>query len=426
MSIKDQLYLFREMLKHVLETNTFYKKKLSEVQITHPDTIQTLTDYQKLPFTTKDELSADQVSHPPYGTNLTFPLERYTCLHQTSGTTGSPLRWLDTRESWDWWGKCWRDIYEAAGVTSSDRIMIAFSFGPFIGFWSAYHGAQQRLGALTIANGGFSSEQRLRVILSNDMTVLVCTPTYALRLAEVAKQLGINLSEDSKIRVTIHAGEPGASIPATKQRIEDCWGARAYDHAGATEVGAWGVMCNPQISVHLNEDEFICEVLDPETGSPTDEGELTITNLGRVGTPVIRYRTGDYVKLKTVACECGNKHRALDGGVIGRLDDAIIVRGLNVYPATIENIILQFPEVCEFSVRTYRTETLDELEILIETTHQNPSDTVIAITSVIKETLGLRAIVKTVPNESLPRYELKSKRFIDERPAQQKIGRISC
>lgn len=419
MPLKDQLHLFREMLKHVLETNTFYKKKLNDVGITHPDKIQTLTDYQELPFTTKDELSADQVSHPPYGTNLTFPLERYTCLHQTSGTTGAPLRWLDTRESWDWWGKCWRDIYRAAGVTSSDRIMMAFSFGPFIGFWSAYHGAQQ-LGALTIANGGFSSEQRLRVILSNGITVLVCTPTYALRLAEVAKQLGINLNEDSKIRVTIHAGEPGASIPATKQRIEDCWGARAYDHAGATEVGAWGVMCNPQASVHLNEDEFLCEVLNPETGNPADEGELVITNLGRVGMPVIRYRTGDYVRLKSVACECGSRHRALEGGVIGRLDDAIIIRGLNVYPATIENIILQYPDVQEFSVRTYRTETLDELEVQIESTNPNPTDTARAVTDAIRNALGLRTIVKIVPHGTLPRYELKSKRFTDERSPQQK------
>ncbi len=421
MLIKDQLHRFREMLKHVLETNTFYKKKLNEVGITHPDKIQTLTDYQELPFTTKDELSADQVFHPPYGTNLTFPLEHYTCLHQTSGTTGSPLRWLDTRESWDWWGKCWRDIYHAAGVTSSDRIMMAFSFGPFIGFWSAYHGAQQ-LGALTIANGGFSSEQRLRVILSNDITVLVCTPTYALRLAEVAKQLGINLNEESNMRVTIHAGEPGASIPATKQRIEDSWGARAYDHAGATEVGAWGVMCNSQKSVHLNEDEFLCEVLNPETGKSADEGELVITNLGRVGMPVIRYLTGDYVKLKTVDYECENKHRALEGGVIGRLDDAIIIRGLNVYPATIENIILQFPDVQEFSVRTYRTETLDELEVQIESTNPNPTDTADAVVSAIRDTLGLRAIVKVVSQGTLPRYELKSKRFTDERPTQQKAG----
>ena len=414
MDTKIQLCRLREMLAPVIETNVFYKEKLTEVGISQPSDIQTLSDYQQLPFTTKDELSADQVSHPPYGTNLTFPLEKYTCLHQTSGTTGSPLRWLDTRESWDWWGKCWRDIYSAAGVTSDDRFMIAFSFGPFIGFWSAYHGAQQ-LGSLTIANGGLTSDQRIRAILSNDVTVVICTPTYALRLAEVAEQEGVNLRTDSNVRVTIHAGEPGASLPSTKQRIEERWGARAYDHAGATEVGAWGVMCGPQAGVHLNEDEFICEVLDPETDNPSDEGELVITNLGRIGMPVIRYRTSDYVKLKSEPCECGSQHRILDGGVIGRLDNAIIIRGLNVYPATIENIILKFPEVREFAVRAYRTETLDELEIQLETTNPNPTDTVTAVVSAIRDALGLRTIVKVVPLGTLPRYELKSKRFTDER-----------
>ena len=414
MNKKTQLHRLREMLTPVLETNAFYKEKLTEAGITHPNDIPTFTDYQRLPFTTKDEISADQVSHPPYGTNLTFPLEQYTCLHQTSGTTGSPLRWLDTRESWDWWGKCWRDIYNAAGVTSSDRLMMAFSFGPFIGFWSAYHGAQQ-LGALTIANGGLTSEQRIRAILSNDVTVVICTPTYALRLAEVAAQEGVNLNKDSKVRVTIHAGEPGASLSAIKKRIEDSWGARAYDHAGATEVGAWGVMCAPQAGVHLNEDEFICEVLDTETGNPSDEGELVITNLGRIGMPVIRYRTGDYVKLKPTPCECGSQHRVLDGGVIGRIDNAIIIRGLNVYPATIENIILKFPDVNEFAVRAYRTETLDELEIQIESTNPNPADTATAVGNAIRNALGLRTIVKIVPIGTLPRYELKSKRFTDER-----------
>ena len=414
MDIRIQLQRFREILASVLETNAFYRRKLTEVGITHPNDVQTLNDYGRLPFTTKEELSADQVSHPPYGTNLTFPLERYTCLHRTSGTTGSPLRWLDTAESWNWWGKCWREIYDAAGVTSADRLMPAFSFGPFIGFWSAHHGAQQ-LGALTIANGGFTSEQRIRAILSNEVTVLISTPTYALRLAEVAAQDGINLSKESAVRVTIHAGEPGACLPATKQRIENAWGAKAYDHAGATEVGAWGVMCKPQAGVHLNENEFICEVLDPKTGNPADAGELVITNLGRVGMPVIRYRTGDYVKLKSAPCECGRESRVLDGGVTGRLDDALIIRGLNVYPATIENIILKFPEVREFAVRAYGTETLDELEIQIESTNPNPTDTVAAVTTAIRDALGLRAVVQSVPLGTLPRYELKSKRFTDQR-----------
>ena len=414
MDIRTQLQRFREMLASVLETNVFYRRKLTDAGITHPNDVQTLNDYRQLPFTTKAELSTDQVSHPPYGTNLTFPLERYTCLHRTSGTTGSPLRWLDTAESWDWWGKCWREIYEAAGVTSADRLMPAFSFGPFIGFWSAYHGAQQ-LGALIIANGGFTSEQRIRAILSNEVTVLICTPTYALRLAEVAAQEGVNLSKESSVRVTIHAGEPGASLPATKQRIENAWGARAYDHAGATEVGAWGVMCKPQAGIHLNENEFICEVLDPETGRPADAGELVITNLGRIGMPVIRYRTGDYVKLKSGPCECGRESRVLDGGVTGRLDDALIIRGLNVYPATIENIILKLPEVQEFTVRAYSTETFDELEIQIESTNPDPTDTVTAVTKAIRDALGLRADVKSVSLGTLPRYELKSKRFTDQR-----------
>ena len=419
MDIQTQLHRFREMLAPVLETNVFYQRKLTEAGITRPNDIQTLADYRQLPFTTKEELSADQVSHPPYGTNLTFPLERYTCLHRTSGTTGSPLRWLDTAESWDWWGRCWGEIYRGAGVTSADRLMIAFSFGPFIGFWSAYHGAQM-LGALTIPNGGMTSEQRIRAILSNDVTVLIATPTYALRLAEVAEQDGINLSEESSVRVSIHAGEPGASVPATKERIETRWGARAYDHAGATEVGAWGFMCEPQAGIHLNEDEFICEVLDPETDAPADEGELVITNLGRVGMPVIHYRTGDYVKLKSGRYEGGRESRVLEGGVIGRLDDALIIRGLNVYPATLENIIFKFPEVQEFAGRVYGTGTLDELEIQIESTNRNPADTATAVAAAIQDDLGLRAIVKTVPLGTLPRYELKSKRFTDERTLQPK------
>ena len=414
MHIKTQLHRLREMLAPVLETNAFYQKKLTQAGITHPNDVQTLADYQQLPFTTKEELSADQVAHSPYGTNLTFPLEQYTCLHRTSGTTGSPLRWLDTAESWDWWGKCWREIYRAAGVTSADRLMIAFSFGPFIGFWSAYHGAQQ-LGALTIPNGGMTSNQRIRAILSNDVTVLIATPTYALRLAEVAEEDGIDLSKEASIRVTIHAGEPGASLPATKQRIETRWGARAYDHAGATEVGAWGVMCEPQAGVHLNEDEFICEVLDPKTDNPATEGELVITNLGRIGMPVIRYRTGDYVKLKSTPCECGRDSRVLEGGVIGRLDNALIIRGLNVYPATLENIVLKFPEVREFAGRVYRTETLDELEIQIESTNPDPTETATAVAAAIQDALGLRAIVKPVPLGVLPRYKLKSNRFTDER-----------
>ena len=300
---KGQLSRLQSMLDAVLRRNRFYRNKLSGLAA-----VADMQQYRQLPFTTKQELSTDQREHPPYGTNLTDTLDRYIRVHQTSGTTGERLRWLDTEESWQWWSRCWNAVYEGAGVGAGDRLFFAFSFGPFIGFWSAHEGARQ-LGALSVPGGGMSSEQRIEAILANDVTVLVCTPTYALHLAEVATGLDVDLA-GSRMHTTIHAGEPGASIPATKRRLEEAWGARCFDHAGATEVGAWGYECQAQDGVHLNEDEFICEVVDPDSLEPAEEGELVITNLGRVGMPVIRYRTGDRVRLTREPCNCGRTDRA--------------------------------------------------------------------------------------------------------------------
>jgi phenylacetate-CoA ligase len=412
-----QLEKLQTVLASVLKTNEFYRKKLSEAGVKASEDIQTFDDYRRLPFTTKTELSADQASHPPYGTNLTYPRERYIRIHQTSGTTGQPLRWLDTEASWNWWAKCWGAVYRAAGVTAADRIFFAFSFGPFIGFWSAHEGARH-IGALSIPGGGMTSLQRVRAIYHNDISVLICTPTYALRLAEVAAEEGIDIA-NANVRVTIHAGEPGASIPATKRRIETAWGAKCYDHTGATEVGAWGFECQAQAGVHLNEGQFICEAIDPATGKPAESGELVITNLGRVGMPVIRYHTGDYVKLvkdrSHSRCNCGRTFRRLEGGVIGRIDDALIIRGVNVYPSAIENIVRRFPEVVEFAVEVYRRGTLDEMEIWLEANTPQPVAIADAVTKAIREALGLRAAVKSVEHGTLPRFELKARRFSDKR-----------
>src|SRR5437762_8788693 len=189
-------------LPELIDANPFYRAKL-------PKAARALGE---LPFTTKTELSDDQATHPPFGTNLTYPIERYVRLHQTSGTTGRPLRFLDTPESWEWWRECWDPIYRAAGVTASDRIFFAFSFGPFVGFWSAFAGAE-RLGALCLTGGAMSTTERVAAIVAAEATVLLCTPTYALRLAEAAREEGVDLAR-SALRVSIHAGEPGASIPA--------------------------------------------------------------------------------------------------------------------------------------------------------------------------------------------------------------------
>ena len=410
-----QLKRLREMLSPLLKTNAFYRQKLEGAGLKRPEEVETLEAYRRLPFTTKEELSADQAAHPPYGTNLTFPLERYIRMHQTSGTTGEPLYWMDTEESWDWFGRCWEAIYRGAGVTSRDRLFFAFSFGPFIGFWCAFDGAR-RIGALSIPGGGMSSLLRVRAIVNNEISVLICTPTYALHLAEVAAAEKIDIA-DSSVRVSIHAGEPGASLPSTRSRIESAWGARCYDHPGATEVGSWGFECQARAGVHVNEGEFICEVIDPATGEPAEEGELVITNLGRVGMPVIRYCTGDYVKLQTAPCACGRTFWRLDGGVIGRLDDVLIVRGINIYPSALENIVRRFPEVGEFAVDVYRRRALDELEIRLEVNGAEPERVAGAVARAVRDALGLRTEVEAVPHNMLPRFELKARRFTDHRRA---------
>lgn len=270
------------------------------------------------------------------------------------------------------------------------------------------------MGAMSISGGSMSSIQRLQAIQDHRITVLICTPTYALHLAEVAEAEGIDIASGS-VQTTIHAGEPGAGLPATRRRIEQAWGARCYDHAGATEVGAWGFECAFRDGMHINESEFICEVIDPDTGEQAREGELVLTNLGRAGMPVIRYRTGDRVKLHAGICDCGSSFSRLEGGVIGRIDDALIIRGVNFYPSAIENIVRGFPEVTEFAVDIYRQREMDDMKIRIELNGGEPGTISDAIGREVRHILGIRASVQTVPHNTLPRFELKARRFTDHR-----------
>src|SRR6185295_2679320 len=238
------------------------------------------------------------------------------------------------KDSWDWWLRCWEEVFKGAGVRPGDRMYVAFSFGPFIGFWAAFE-ASQRMGVMTISGGGQSTEQRLQSIFQHQATVLVCTPTYALRLADEARLRGLDLSR-SAIRITVHAGEPGGSIPETRRRIQEAFGAKTFDHVGMTEMGAYGFECEMQSGMHIIEDEFIAELIDPETLAPVadgQKGELVLTNLGRVGMPVIRYRTGDLGVISRELCDCGRPWARLIGGVLGRADDMITIRGINVFPS---------------------------------------------------------------------------------------------
>ena len=203
------------MLKTELPGNPFYRRKLLDRGFTTADSP---AEFSKFPYTIKSELVADQQAKPPFGTALSFPVERYTRVHQTSGTTGKPMYWLDAEESWQWWGECWKTIFEAAGVKPGDRIYFAFSFGPFIGFWSAWEGART-LGALAISGGAQTTVQRIKAIVDYQATVLVCTPTYALHMAAEAQKAGIDLAQSVPTETSSPITTPGASMVRAPTRL---------------------------------------------------------------------------------------------------------------------------------------------------------------------------------------------------------------
>jgi len=387
----DQLARLRSRLPAVLGSNPFQRQRLHDVS--------GWDDFERLPLTTKADLIADQEAHPPFGTNLTYPMDRYVRLHQTSGSSGTrPLRWLDDPASWNWWRRIWAEhVYRSAGVTRQDRVFLAFSFGPFIGFWSAFGGAEE-LGALGISGGGMTTEQRIRTMVEVGATVLCCTPTYALRMAEVAREIGVDLAA-SPLRVTVHAGEPGASIPSTRTAIEAGLGVVCFDHTGMTELGPTGVSCSQRDGVHLIESQFIFEEVD---------GELVATNLGRWGSPLIRYRTGDRVELSWEPCSCGSPFVKVVGGLRGRLDDMFTVRGVNLYPSQVEDVVRRHPEVVEFVIEHRRVRQMDEVTLVLETDGASPME---RLSADLRQALGVRIDCREVPRGTLPRAELKALRL---------------
>ena len=347
-----------------------------------------------VPFTTKAELVADFAAHPPYGSNLTFPRAAYTHFCQTSGTTGTPLAILDTPESWDWMLGNWQRIYRESGVRPGDAIYFAFSFGPFLGFWTAFEAAA-KYGALCIPGGGLSSIARLRAMSIHRPRVLCCTPTYALHLAEVARKEGI----EARVEKIIVAGEPGGSIPSVRERISTAWGgAEVLDHYGMTEVGP--VAFQKDGALHIIEESYFAEVIDPVTLAPLPDGELgelVLTPLGRTAWPLLRYRTGDLVR---------RRGSALEGGILGRVDDMIVVRGVNIYPSAVDAVVCTVPEIAEYRVTVWKRSELTELSVEIESAD---AATAAHLERALTEAFSLRIPVTLV--EGLPRFELKARRW---------------
>ena len=400
-----QLDKLNALLEAILPENAFYADKLRGIKLP----MESLEQFNALSITTKSELTTEDQSDQP--ANLTWPVENYVRFHQTSGTHGRPLAVYDTSDDWAWWIDCWQYVLDSAGVTTADRALLAFSFGPFIGFWSA-HSALEARGALVLPGGGMSTAARLELAKRTRATVLLATPSYALRMAEVAEEQGIDVAQLA-IRTIIVAGEPGGSMPGVRDRIEAVWQATVIDHAGASEVGPWGYADSARRGLHILESEFLAEFVAVETGQQAVAGDLArliITPLGRQGMPVIRYDTGDLVRPFWPG-EGPDHNVLLEGGVLGRADDMMIIRGMNIFPSSVEEILRGFPDVIEFRLTAGTAGTMDKLTVEVEDRSMDPA----RIERELELRLGLTVNVQLAPAGSLPRFEGKARRFIDER-----------
>jgi phenylacetate-CoA ligase len=406
----DQFKLarLRKLLATILPANGFYAAKLARVSTTP----QALAELESWPFTYKEELVTG--AHAGAPANLTWPADRYVRFHQTSGTHGRPLPVFDTADDWAWWMECWREVLDRGGVKAGDRVLVASSFGPYAGFWSAFDAVLDR-GAMAVPTGGMPSLARLELARGLGATVLVTTPSYALHLAEVARDSKIDTAR-LPMRLVIVAGEPGGSIAAVRARIAEAWGADVLDHAGATEVGPWGAGTLAGGGIDVIEPCFHAEFLAVETGraaGPGELSELVLTTLGRTGAPVIRYRTGDLVRPHWPDMAAACPWVRLDGGILGRTDDMLVVRGVNIFPGAIDDIVRSFPEIVEYRLTVDSTGSLDVLQLEIEDHLAAPE----RVANELQVRLGLRIDVALVPIGSLPRFEGKGRRIIDNRPA---------
>lgn len=412
-----QLQRLRGLLGELLEHNPFWGERLRRHGLSGD--LEDLETFSRLlPPIVKAELVEDQRRHPPYGSFLTYPVERYVRMHQTSGTTGEPMRWLDTVESWDAQLRVWQQVYQVAGIGPQDRIFFPFSFGPFLGFWTAFEAAT-RMGCLTIPGGGLTSLGRLQVLMANRATALCCTPTYAIRLAEVASQQGMDLSR-SAVRTIFVAGEPGGSVATVQERISRLWGgAEICDQHGMTEVGpvSYGNPRHRHI-LHIAEASYLAEVVDPESGEAVadgDEGELLLTTLDRWGSPLLRYRTGDLVRVSPLSPEAlGFVDLGLDGGILARVDDMVVVRGVNLYPSAVDQVVRRLGGIAEYRVTLRSEQAMTEVQVEVEATGDcdAPQGLPARLQEAFREAFQLRIPVRLAPRDSLPRFEVKAKRWV--------------
>jgi phenylacetate-CoA ligase len=419
-----QLKKFRRMVEWAFENSPFYRRLYKDAGM-EPGDIKRFEDISQVPKIEKGMLREVQQRSPfPYGDILAVPTEKVTAFRQTSGTTGTPVYQADTWQDWEWWTESWCYILYAQGYRDTDRVFVPFGYNIFVAFWAAHYAAE-KLGCEVVPGGVLDTQARILKMQELKCNAFMATPTYVLGMADTArKNLGIDPAKDLGIRKITCAGEPGASIPTTKKRMEEAWGAKVYDHIGATEIGAWAYECAEQPGgLHVNEALFLVEIENMETGEiitePGRNGKMVITALDRIAKPCIRFDSKDVIRWASFDCPCGRTFRLIDGGVVGRADDITKVKGVLLAPTAIEEVVRSIPELGdEYEVEVSKKGDIDAILLKVEILpgkEPGQESILFRLKDQLRVKTNLGYQIQVHPYASLPRYEVKARRFKDLR-----------
>jgi phenylacetate-CoA ligase len=417
-----QLKKFKRLFQWGYEHSRFHRSLYDQAGI-QPNDIRSWEDVHRVPKVEKSMMRDIQRKDPfPYGDALCVPLEEVTEFRQTSGTTGQPVYQPDTWQDWEWWAECWSYILWAQGYRPRDRVFLPFGYNVFVAFWAAHYAAE-KLGCEVVPGGVLDTQARILKIQELRATAMMATPTYVLGMADTARKMGLAPEKMTIEKITC-AGEPGASIPSTKKRMEDAWGAKVYDHAGATEIGAWCFECTAQSGgLHVNEAFFLVEIEDIETGQiieePGKRGKMIISALDRQAQPCIRFDSKDVIEWAEAPCPCGRTFRLIKGGVQGRADNITKVKGVLLSPGAIEEVVRGIEGLGdEFEVIVDKLGDIDRITLKVELVPEY-ADRRPEIEPRLKDQLRLKTnlgyVLEFHKHGTLTRYEVKAKRFKDLR-----------
>lgn len=417
-----QLKKFKKIFNWANERSGFHRGLYGKAGI-KPEDIRSFEDIRRVPTVEKSMMRAIQRKEPfPYGDALCVPIEDVSEFRQTSGTTGQPVYQADTWQDWEWWAESWSYILWAQGYRPKDRVFIPFGYNIFVAFWAGHYAAE-KIGAEVVPGGVLDTQARILKIQELRCTAMMATPTYVLGMADIAKKMGID-PRSLCIRKITCAGEPGASIPSTKKRMEEAWNAKVYDHAGATEIGAWCFECEDQSGgLHVNEAFFLAEIQDLETGEYIEEpgrrGKLIITALDRQAQPCIRFDSKDIAEWASSPCSCGRTFRLIKGGVVGRADDITKVKGVLLSPPSIEEVVRGVEGLGnEYEVIVEKQGDTDRITLKVEFVPEAEIRRTLIEQELVDQLrlkTNLRYDLQFFPSGALPRYDVKARRFKDLR-----------